>query len=1141
MNYQRLNLVNFLGKKFKIGNNLSLAVASYLLLNLGASTSAQVVSDNTLPKNSSVNQNGNLIEILQGTTLGSNLFHSFEQFSLIQGETAWFNNANTINNIITRVTGGSLSSIDGLMRANGTANLFFLNPNGIIFGPNAQLDIGGSFLGTTADSLKFSDGSEFSARNPQAPPLLTVNINPGLQYGIGNGDIVVQGEGNLLAFTPGLTVDRSARPRGLEVDAGKTLALVGNNIIFEGGNLTAEAGNIELGSVDDNSLVQLNSTDSGWSLNYTEVSNFQDIILSQASSLEVSGNNGGDVQLQGKQVFITDGSAILADTVGNRDGGTLKINASELLEVAGTSENLPFISRLSTDVAPTATGNGGDIELNTSSLIVTDGAQVLSSSYSGSDTGNIKVTAEDVELSGSSPLASSSGLFTLVFGSGNGGNIDIAANNISVLEGAEASARTFGEGKGGNININAAEINLSGTSPNGVSSGLFTLVFGLGDGGDLDITANNISVLGGAQAGAITLGTGKGGNLNINANSIELTGADQRVLFPSGFSTSSQGVGDGGDLIVDTEYLLLADGGQIQSSAFRKGNGGNLEVKATTVELIGGAPGVGPSGIFANVDDFEQEAATGNGGNLFIETQSLLISDGAQVAINNSGIGNAGTLDVQANEILLKGTSPGGFSSGIFSNTEENALGNSGQVFIDTQTLQIIGGAQITSTTVGSSRGGSIQIKADEIELIGGILGSPSGLFTTVGLQAEGEGGNLKVDTDSLTIREGAQIAVSTAGSGNGGQLDITADRVELIGVSEFGASGIFGNAVSDDGNGGNISVTTNDLTIRDGATINVSNFSSVDSNIDPGTDKAGNIEINAQNIEIDGVDSSITAATFDGGGGNITISADEFNLINQAQVLVNSTGLGQAGNIEITVAEDLTLDEGMITATSILTGGGDISLEADLLSLDHNSFISTSVFDSNGGGGNIVIDSDYIIANNSSALKADAVFGPGGNITIITKAMFFSPDSEITASSKFGLDGEVTIKSPDSDEQIGVAPLESEIADRAVMISAFCSTASTDSMIVSGKGGLGENPSQSLRGQSVWEDLRDFSLASNDNKAISKRSAVQTASSASQGYSQNSETLIEANNWVVNDRGNIELVSQIPGSFNQCHQLSNK
>ena len=297
----------------------------------------------------------------------------------------------------------------------------------------------------------------------------------------------------------------------------------------------------------------------------------------------------------------------MADTFGDIDGGKLQVNASELLVVAGTSENLPFISRLSTDVAPGATGNGGDIELNTGSLIVTGGAQVFSNSYSGSNTGNIKVTAGDVELSSGSQIASSSGLFTQVFGSGTGGNVDIEANNLSVLNGAEASARTFGEGKSGNLNVNAAEINLSGTSPSGVSSGLFTLSFGSGNGGNVDIAANKISVLDGAQAAALTFGDGKGGNLNANANSLEIIGTSPGG-FSSSFATNSQGVGDGGDLNINSEYLLVADGGQIQSSVFRSGNGGDLVINSKQVELLRSAPGGVVSGLFVTVEP----EATGN-------------------------------------------------------------------------------------------------------------------------------------------------------------------------------------------------------------------------------------------------------------------------------------------------------------------------------------------------------------------------------------------------------------------------------------------------------------------------------------------------------------------------------------------------
>ncbi|HEY9743308.1 MAG TPA: filamentous hemagglutinin N-terminal domain-containing protein [Coleofasciculaceae cyanobacterium] len=285
-------------------------VPSTVLIALFSSnmSAAQVVGDTTLPvgERSQVSGNPNF-QIDGGATRGGNLFHSLSQFSVPTGGSAYFNNAADIQNIFSRVTGGSISNIDGVIRANGRANLFLLNPNGILFGANASLNVGGSFVATTANAIGFGNLGFFSASNPEAPsPLLT--INPSALF---FNQIAAAPIQNSSTAPAGATL-AGADALGLRVPDGRSLLLVGGNISMDGGRLNAFGGRVELGGSSSGGTVGLNVDSNNLSLSFPDSVERSDVFLSNGAQVNVFASNGGSIAVTARNLEMTAESLLLA-------------------------------------------------------------------------------------------------------------------------------------------------------------------------------------------------------------------------------------------------------------------------------------------------------------------------------------------------------------------------------------------------------------------------------------------------------------------------------------------------------------------------------------------------------------------------------------------------------------------------------------------------------------------------------------------------------------------------------------------------------------------------------------------------------------------------------------------------------------
>ena len=624
-----------------------------------------------------------------GTVRGANLFHSFSDFNVQAGRGAYFTNPAGISNILTRVTGSNASNINGTLGVLGNANLFLLNPNGIIFGSGTRLDLNGSFLATTANSINFADGTQFSASNPQAAPLLTISVPVGLGLGSNPGPIQVQGTGHNLipsAFSP--TKGAGASPTGLRVQPGQTLALVGGDVALTGGILTAPQGRIELGS-GTGGVVSLSPTGHGWTLDYSGVPSLRNIQLSQQALVDASGARGGDIQLVGRQILFNDGSDALIQNQGSQPGGNIRVKASESLQLQSFS-NL--------DNETVRGGKGGDVVISTPQITIEDGAQISTGAYGAATGGNITVNADSIQLAGFTPATPTehSGIGAYTYGAGRGGDITISTGRLMVLNGSSIGSITVGTGAGGDLNVNASDsIEVIGVQPRFLSSSAVGAASFIrsGNAGNLTINTSKLAILDGGTVDASTGGSGKAGNVTINASdSVEVNGTVSGSFIPSRVSSSATIVipairqlyglppgasGGSGDITINTGRLSVTNGALINVRNDGSGNGGTARVNARSITLD-------------QQGSITATAASGQGGNIALQTQDLQLRHGGNITATAGGTGNGGNVAIDTETLVALENS----------NITANAFkGSGGNIQIVTQGIFLSPDSHITASS----------------------------------------------------------------------------------------------------------------------------------------------------------------------------------------------------------------------------------------------------------------------------------------------------------------------------------------------------------------------------------------------------------------------------------------------------------
>jgi filamentous hemagglutinin family protein len=860
------------------------------------------------------------IEAARGQTVGPALFQSLARLDVGALDAATFTGPDAIDQVYVRVTGGAASNILGALRSEiASADLFLSNPDGVILGRDARLDLKGSFRVSTAEELRFPGGERFEARAGGALPALAVDPPEAFGF-LPDGDA-----GSIL-------VDGSQ----LFLPEGETFQAVAGEVVARGrpGSsvpaVQVPGGGIELAAAAPGALVPAElaafdpRTAGGEALGAVELS--ENAILA-VTSLAGSGARGtGRVVIRGGQLALEGGQiSAIARNAAAGQATAVDLAARGRLEIGGGAV---------VQSAATATGApSGAVRLAGDSVALS-GASLVGTLTSGAAAGAaLSVEARELEVDGGAQL------LTLSRSSGPGGPLRVVAQEVALSGGGQIATRADAgaTGKGGDLEIAASRIRVATQDPAQVSQIAALTLSTRGDpgagapGGRLRVQADSIDLEGGGQIRTTTLGTGPAGDLEVRASDrlrgsgLAGGGAGQEGA-PSGlFARSAEGAsGPAGSVRVGARVLELEDGAEISARSFGTAAAGDLTIEGELPESF--AERVTVRGGPAGESTLSVRGLDGPAGALELRALRLELLNGGVISASTLGRGDSGAVRIAAPEVLISGVHAAS-PSGVFAQTlsGRSDSGNAGDLELAvSKGLRLEEGARLSVASRGGGAAGDLRISGGgRVELASG-----SEISARVADARGADPADVRIRGAEAIRLSGSTISAETAGSAPGGAIELRAGTIELAAGSLVTARSSGAGAGS--GDAGHVTLAAE------------AGFESIASSIstDAEAGGGGRISISAGQL-VSLVDSSVTtsvrgqSASRDAGNIDLPAALDreagrrpDLVVLNRSQITANAVA-ADAGNIRIAAASYLQSADSLVQAKSELGIDGLVQVEA--------------------------------------------------------------------------------------------------------------------------------------------------------------------------------------------------------------------